>query len=104
MADRRYKELGTGTFFGGLLYERAVPQGHFLRELDRAVEWSVFTDRLVELYRGLWDCGQRGAKRSAGHNPMALLRLLSGWAPASRASGRSAVPLPAPSACASMLG
>jgi len=38
MAKRRFRELGSGSCFGSLVYERAVPQGHFLRRLERPVE------------------------------------------------------------------
>jgi hypothetical protein len=31
MAKKRFKELGTGSFFGELVYDRAVPRRHFLR-------------------------------------------------------------------------
>ena len=51
MALKRYKEQGTDTFFGDYLYERTVPDGHFLRHLERLVDWEAFADRLVHLYR-----------------------------------------------------
>ncbi len=34
MARERFKKLGSDWFFGELLYERVVPQDHFLRKLD----------------------------------------------------------------------
>ena len=40
MTGRRYKHLGTGSFLGELVYGRAVPEGHFLRHLDRVVDWG----------------------------------------------------------------
>lgn len=52
MAGRRYKRLGTGSFFGELVYERAVPESHFLRHLDQVVEWGKFSERLIRLYKG----------------------------------------------------
>lgn len=42
MARKRYKEQGTGTVFGDNVYERTVPDGHFLTanalNLKRMVE------------------------------------------------------------------
>jgi IS5 family transposase len=70
MSDRRYKELGTGTFFGELLYERAVPQGHFLRELSGLVDWTVFTEQLVRLYRG------KGRVGRPPYDPAVILKML----------------------------
>jgi transposase, IS5 family len=52
MSGRRYKQLGKGTFFGGMVYERAVPVGHFMRQLAEVVGWDAFTDRLIRLYKG----------------------------------------------------
>ena len=70
MSGTRYKELGTGTFFGDMLYERAVPEDHFLRKMERVVDWSAFTDRLVELYRG------RGRVGRPPYNPAVILKML----------------------------
>jgi len=52
MTGTRYKRLGTGSFFGELVYARAVPDSHFLRHLDRVVDWGVFSERLIRLYKG----------------------------------------------------
>ena len=52
MTRRRYKRLGAGSFFGELVYERAVPDSHFLRHLDQVVEWGRFSERLIRLYKG----------------------------------------------------
>ena len=70
MSGRRYKELGTGTFFGELLYERAVPQDHFLREPERVVDWTVFTEQLVTLYRGKGQVGR------PPYDPAVILKML----------------------------
>jgi len=52
MSGRRYKRLGKGSFFGGMVYERAVPDGHFLRRLEQVVDWEVFSECLIGLYKG----------------------------------------------------
>ena len=46
MARKRYKEQGTGSFFGEYLYERTVPDSHFLRQLEGLVDWEVFAEKL----------------------------------------------------------
>ena len=58
MGHRRYKELGGGSFFGSLVYERAVPKGHFLRQLGAVVEWERFSEGLIRLYQGTGEVGR----------------------------------------------
>jgi len=70
MAKERFKELGGGSFFGDFLYEDAVPEDHFLRQLDEVVEWKVFEAKLIRLYRG-------GAKRGRPpYDPVVILKML----------------------------
>lgn len=52
MAHKRYNQQGAGALFGEYLYERAVPDGHFLRQLEMMVDWDVLSGKLVRLYRG----------------------------------------------------
>ena len=70
MARARFKELGTGSFFGDLVYERVVAEGHFLRALERVVDWGAFTERLVALYRGKARIGR------PPYNPVVILKML----------------------------
>jgi IS5 family transposase len=70
MAKRRFKQLGTGSFFGSLVYDRAVPQDHFLRQLDRLVNWAVYTERLLRLYKGGAQLGR------PPYNPAVILKML----------------------------
>ena len=49
MPKVRLKDVGTGTFFGELLYERAMPKDHPLHGLERAIDCTAFADRLVAL-------------------------------------------------------
>jgi transposase len=70
MPKERFKELGIGSFFGDFVYEDAVPEDHFLRRLDEVVEWKVFTEKLIRLYRG-------GAKRGRPpYDPVVILKML----------------------------
>lgn len=70
MARARFKELGTGSFFGDLVYDRVIPEGHFLRALERVVDWRAFTGRLVALYRGKARIGR------PPYNPVVILKML----------------------------
>lgn len=52
MTRKRYKQQETGPFFGQYLYDRTVPDRHFLRQLEDLVNWSMLGAKLVRLYRG----------------------------------------------------
>lgn len=52
MARERYKKQQIGSFFGEWIYDRVVPQDHFLRKLEEIVPWGRFTDQLVQFYAG----------------------------------------------------
>ena len=51
MARRRYNQHGAGSLFGEYFYERGVPDGHFLRQLEMMVDWDALYEKLVQLYR-----------------------------------------------------
>jgi IS5 family transposase len=70
MSGARYKELGSGSFFGDLVYDQVVPEKHFLRQLKGVFDWSVLTERLVELYRG------RGREGRPPYEPTVILKML----------------------------
>ena len=52
MVKERYKKQQIGSFFGEWVYDRVVPQNHFLRTLEEIVPWERFTDQLVQFYAG----------------------------------------------------
>jgi IS5 family transposase len=70
MARRRFKELGTESFFGTMVYDRAVPRDHFLRQVDRLVNWGVYTEKLLRLYRGGAEVGR------PPYDPTVILKML----------------------------
>jgi len=70
MAKRRFKELGLGTFFGRMVYDRTVPETHFLRQLAEIVPWERFSERLIELYQG------RGQTGRPPYDPAVIFKLL----------------------------
>jgi IS5 family transposase len=70
MGGKRYKELGTDSFFGGYVYDRIVPDRHFLRQLNELVDWHIFAEKLVDLYRGKARTGR------PPYNPAVILKML----------------------------
>ena len=70
MANKRFKRLGNASFFGDLLYERAVPAGHFLRQLERVINWQVISERLIRLYVGQAEEGR------PPYDPVVILKML----------------------------
>ena len=58
MTQPRLQATGSDSFFGDYLYERVVPQDHFLRRLRDVVPWRCFTYRLLKYYRGKGKIGR----------------------------------------------
>jgi len=52
MARIRFKKQGSDSFFGDWLYDRVVPEDHFLRQLDAIIPWEQFSDQLLQFYGG----------------------------------------------------
>jgi IS5 family transposase len=52
MEKPRFVETGSSSFFGEYLYDQVVPQGHFLRQLKKIIDWKRFTRKLLKLYEG----------------------------------------------------
>lgn len=52
MGKKRFRPRGGGSFFGELIYQRAVSQDHFLRQLDEVVDWDGLMEKLVPYYKG----------------------------------------------------
>jgi len=70
MTQVRFKPLDTDSFFGAMVYDRVVPQDHFLRKLDEVVPWQRFTYKLVKYYRG------RAKEGRPPYEPAVLLKML----------------------------
>ena len=70
MGKRRFIQLGQGSFFGDMVYERTVPRDHFLRQLARVVDWSEFTEQLIRLYVG------RAEEGRPPYEPAVILKML----------------------------
>jgi len=52
MSHERFRDTGEGSFFGNLVYERAVPTSHFLRQVRELVDWEALAQDGVALYKG----------------------------------------------------
>src|SRR5688572_7233639 len=52
MPRERFRETGKGSFYGEMVYDRAVPKNNFLRKLNEVVDWRPFTQKLVRYYKG----------------------------------------------------
>ncbi|MBI4296984.1 MAG: transposase [Chloroflexi bacterium] len=70
MGEAHFKEKGADSFFGSYLYERIVPQDHFLVKLKVLVPWYKFTKKLLRYYRGEGQVGQRP------YDPTVVLKML----------------------------
>jgi len=70
MAEKRFKELGMGSFFGSLVYDRVVPRDHFLVQLNAVIDWDRFTDMLLPAYKGLAEEGR------PPYPPVVILKML----------------------------
>jgi len=66
----RFRETGEGSFFAELVYQRAVPQGHFLRKLRELLPWESLTQQWVSLYKGGAEYGP------PPYHPSVVLKLL----------------------------
>ena len=70
MGKVRFKELGTGSFFGNMVYSRIVPRDHFLVKLAQLIDWDAFVPILLSAYKGL---GKRGRP---AYSPVVILKML----------------------------
>jgi len=70
MNQERFKKQERETFFGNFIYDRVVPQNHFLRQLEAVVRWSRFTKKLVRLYLG------KARQGRPPYDPAVLLKML----------------------------
>lgn len=70
MSQERFRETGKGSFFGEIVYQRVVPQDHFLRRLNEVIPWRKFTAKLVRYYKGGAEYGP------PPYEPVVLLKML----------------------------
>jgi IS5 family transposase len=66
----RYKKSSPGSFFGDYLCDQAVPEGDFLLDLKRLIDWDSFRPLLLPAYAG------KAALGEAPYDPVMLLKML----------------------------
>ena len=59
LSHARYSDTGKSSFFGELVYERVVPQEHFLVALNELFPWAEMSADLIVAYRGQGIIGRR---------------------------------------------
>ncbi|GEM_PF-2698846 len=52
MARQRFRRSGKDSFFGHFVYDRVVPQNHFLRKLNEMMDWEEISQNLALYYKG----------------------------------------------------
>jgi len=67
---KRYKGQGTGSFVGEHPYDGTAPDGRSLRQLEGLVDWEVYAEKLVRLYRVLAEVGR------LQYHPSMILKML----------------------------
>lgn len=66
----RFKKTLKQSFFGDFIYAQAIPEDHFLVQLDKAVHWEQFTPVLIAAYKG------KGEQGEVPYDPVIILKML----------------------------
>jgi len=70
MAQERFIETGTGTFYGAYVYDQVVPKDHFFRKLNELMDWRKYTQKMMRWYKGHAEYGR------PPFDPVVLLKML----------------------------
>jgi len=70
MAQERFIETGTGTFYGAYVYDQVVPKDHFFRKLNEMLDWRKYTQKMMRWYKGRAEYGR------PPFDPVVLLKML----------------------------
>ena len=70
MAQERFIEVGTGTFYGEYVYDQVVPKDHFFRKLNEMLDWRKYTQKMMRWYKGRAEYGR------PPFDPAILLKML----------------------------
>ena len=65
-----FQDTGKDSFFGDFVYERIVPQNHFLVALDNLFDWGAISQELIGAYRG------RGLYGRPPYDPAQIFKML----------------------------
>lgn len=66
----RFQDTGKSSFFGDFVYERIIPQDHFLVALNSLFDWDALSDRLLKAYQGAARWGR------PPYNPVQMFKML----------------------------
>jgi len=70
VGDMAQPDTGKGSFFGRFVYERIVPQDHFLVALEHLFDWQGISEQLIGAYRG------RGLYGRPPYDPAQIFKML----------------------------
>lgn len=70
MAQERFIETGTDTFYGAYVYDQVVPKDHFFRKLNEMLDWRKYTQKMMRWYKGHAEYGR------PPFDPAVLLKML----------------------------
>lgn len=70
MAIVRFKKDTQDSFFGHFLYNRILPENHFLVKTKEIIPWDKFTHKLLKYYKGAGEYGR------TAYEPAKILRML----------------------------
>ncbi len=68
--EPRFQDTGKSSFFGDFVYERIIPQDHFLVALDNLFDWDALSNDLLKAYQGgaMWG--------RPPYNPVQMFKML----------------------------
>jgi hypothetical protein len=67
---QRFRKTFKESFFGDFIYSMAIPEDHFLVQLDKVINWEQFTPLLIEAYKGKAERGE------VPYQPIMILKML----------------------------
>jgi len=67
---QRFRKTFKESFFGDFIYSMAIPEDHFLVQLDKVINWEQFTPLLIEAYKGKAERGE------VPYQPVMILKML----------------------------
>jgi len=70
MAQERFIETGTGTFYGAYVYDQVIPKDHFFRKLNELLNWPAYSQKMMRWYKGGGEYGR------PPFDPSVLLKML----------------------------
>ena len=66
----RFKDTGKSSFWGSFVYDRIVPQDHFLVALEKMFDWSDMSRLLLQAYQG------QGLRGRPPYDPVQMFKIL----------------------------